>query len=110
MVEKNVSTFHKAGSNISKKRREGKKYRCPFIRIINKRYRPGAERLSGKSHATHGHLYRMRNNGTGVHKVWKKFKLQKLHKNWGEFKLGFRGVIIIALFLLERISRFARIF
>lgn len=71
------ATSHKAGSNISKK----KKYRCPFIRIINKRYRPGAERLSRKSHATQGHLYRMCNNGTGVHKVRKKFKAcVKLHK------------------------------
>lgn len=82
-------SLHETGSNISKKTRE-KKYGCPFIRIINKRYRRGAERLSRKSHATHGHLYRMCDAGwTGKFRK-KSLRRVKLHKI-GEIKRFSRG-------------------
>lgn len=75
-------------ARIFQRKREKKKYRCPFIRIINKRYRRGAERLSRKSHATHGHLYRMCRGWTGKFrkKSLRRVKLGKLN--------GSRGVII----------------
>lgn len=82
-------SLHEAGSNISKKTRKKKKYRCPFIRIINKRYRRGAERLSRKSHATHGHLYRMCRGWTGKFRK-KSLRRVKSHKI-GEIKRFSRG-------------------
>lgn len=60
------------------------------VRIINKRYRRGAERLSRKSHATHGHLYRMCDAGwTGKFRK-KSLRRVKLHKI-GEIKRFSRG-------------------
>lgn len=92
MVCKNFfypSASMKLARIFQRKREKKKKYRCPFIRIINKRYRRGAERLSRKSHATHGHLYRMCRGWTGKFRK-KSLRRVKSHKI-GEIKRFSRG-------------------